>query len=71
MGTSAAPKQEKKDFRESQFQPAKVQEPVPQRPSTPAPSSKLQLAKQLWYKFCVCPGCVFAEKIPSLPQEGQ
>ncbi|KAL2308386.1 hypothetical protein Nmel_001421, partial [Mimus melanotis] len=38
MGTSAAPKQEKKDFRESQFHPTKAQEPVPQRPSTPPPS---------------------------------
>ncbi|NWU70955.1 LOXH1 protein, partial [Pterocles burchelli] len=30
MGTSAAPNQEKKDFRESQFQPAKVPKPVSQ-----------------------------------------
>uniref|UniRef100_A0A8C3TZX6 Oxygen-regulated protein 1 n=1 Tax=Catharus ustulatus TaxID=91951 RepID=A0A8C3TZX6_CATUS len=42
MGTSAAPKQEKKDFGESQFQPAKAQEPVPQRPSTPPPSKEMR-----------------------------
>ncbi|XP_063250128.1 oxygen-regulated protein 1 isoform X2 [Prinia subflava] len=42
MGTSAACKQEKKGFRESQFQPAKAQEPVPQRPSTPPPSKEMR-----------------------------
>ncbi|XP_017686265.1 PREDICTED: lipoxygenase homology domain-containing protein 1 [Lepidothrix coronata] len=39
MGTSAAPNQEKKDFRESQLQPGKAQKLVSQSPSTP-PSSK-------------------------------
>ncbi|KAM6410328.1 oxygen-regulated protein 1 [Pluvialis apricaria] len=34
MGTSAAPNQEKKDFRESQLQPAEVQKPVSQSLST-------------------------------------
>uniref|UniRef100_A0A8U8BB29 Oxygen-regulated protein 1 n=1 Tax=Geospiza parvula TaxID=87175 RepID=A0A8U8BB29_GEOPR len=42
MGTSAAPKQEKKDFRASQIQPAKAQEPAPQRPSTPPPSKEMR-----------------------------
>ncbi|XP_036262721.1 lipoxygenase homology domain-containing protein 1 [Molothrus ater] len=42
MGTSAAPKQEKNDFRASQIQPAKAQEPVPQRPSTPPPSKEMK-----------------------------
>uniref|UniRef100_A0A8C9NG68 Oxygen-regulated protein 1 n=1 Tax=Serinus canaria TaxID=9135 RepID=A0A8C9NG68_SERCA len=42
MGTSAAPEQEKKDFRASQIQPAKAQEPVPQRPSAPPPSKEMR-----------------------------
>lgn len=40
MGTSAAPNQEKKDFRESQLQPAKAQKLVSQSLSTFPPSSK-------------------------------
>ncbi|XP_030300550.1 lipoxygenase homology domain-containing protein 1 [Calypte anna] len=39
MGTSAVPNQEKKEFRESQLQPGKVQKPVTQSLST-FPSSK-------------------------------
>uniref|UniRef100_A0A8C0UZD0 Oxygen-regulated protein 1 n=1 Tax=Cyanistes caeruleus TaxID=156563 RepID=A0A8C0UZD0_CYACU len=42
MGTSAALKQEKKEFRESPFQPGKAQEPEPQRPSTPPPSKEMR-----------------------------
>ncbi|XP_058687118.1 oxygen-regulated protein 1 [Poecile atricapillus] len=42
MGTSAAPKQEKKELRESLFQPEKAQEPVPQRPPTPPPSKEMR-----------------------------
>ncbi|XP_041329697.1 oxygen-regulated protein 1 [Pyrgilauda ruficollis] len=42
MGTSAAPKQERKDFRGFQIQPAKAQEPEPQRPSTPPPSKEMR-----------------------------
>ncbi|XP_068044820.1 oxygen-regulated protein 1 [Anomalospiza imberbis] len=42
MGTSAAPKQEKKDFRGSQIQQAEAQEPVPQRLSTPPPSKEMR-----------------------------
>ncbi|XP_075351577.1 oxygen-regulated protein 1 [Mycteria americana] len=42
MGTSAAPNQEKKDFRESQRQPAKVQKPVSQSLSTFPPSKEMR-----------------------------
>ncbi|OWK63351.1 Oxygen-regulated protein 1 [Lonchura striata] len=42
MGTSAAPKQEKKDFRESQIQSAEAQESVPQRLSTSSPSKEMR-----------------------------
>ncbi|XP_076185068.1 oxygen-regulated protein 1 [Aptenodytes patagonicus] len=42
MGTSAAPNQEKKDFRESQLQPAKAQKPVSQSLSTFPPSKEMR-----------------------------
>uniref|UniRef100_A0A663E232 Oxygen-regulated protein 1 n=1 Tax=Aquila chrysaetos chrysaetos TaxID=223781 RepID=A0A663E232_AQUCH len=42
MGTSAAPNQEKKDFREPQLQPAKAQKPVSQSLSTFPPSKEMR-----------------------------
>ncbi|XP_027494714.1 lipoxygenase homology domain-containing protein 1-like [Corapipo altera] len=42
MGTSAAPNQEKKDFRESRFQPGKAQKLVSQSPSTPPFSKEMR-----------------------------
>ncbi|XP_010005184.1 PREDICTED: lipoxygenase homology domain-containing protein 1-like [Chaetura pelagica] len=42
MGTSAAPNQEKKDFRESQLQPAKAQKPVSENLSTFLPSKEMR-----------------------------
>uniref|UniRef100_A0A8C3KBT5 Oxygen-regulated protein 1 n=1 Tax=Calidris pygmaea TaxID=425635 RepID=A0A8C3KBT5_9CHAR len=42
MGTSAAPNQEKKDFRESQLQPAEAQKPVSQSLSTFPPSKEMR-----------------------------
>ncbi|XP_010127568.1 PREDICTED: oxygen-regulated protein 1-like, partial [Chlamydotis macqueenii] len=42
MGTSAAPSQEKKDFRESQLQPVKAQKPVSQSLSTFPPSKEMR-----------------------------
>ncbi|XP_009330378.1 PREDICTED: oxygen-regulated protein 1 [Pygoscelis adeliae] len=42
MGTSAAPNQEKKDFRESKLQPAKAQKPVSQSLSTFPPSKEMR-----------------------------
>ncbi|XP_074675225.1 oxygen-regulated protein 1 [Strix aluco] len=42
MGTSAALNQEKKDFRESQLQPAKAQKPVSQSHSTLPPSKEMR-----------------------------
>ncbi|KAM9260875.1 oxygen-regulated protein 1 [Cariama cristata] len=42
MGTSAAPDQEKKDFRESQLQPAKAEKPISQSPSTFPPSKEMR-----------------------------
>ncbi|XP_054048264.1 lipoxygenase homology domain-containing protein 1-like [Rissa tridactyla] len=42
MGTSAAASQETKDFRESQLQPAKAQEPVSQSVSTFPPSKEMR-----------------------------
>lgn len=45
MGTSAAPNQEKKDFSESQLEPAKAQKPISQSSVTFPPSSKQQFTK--------------------------
>ncbi|XP_009869535.1 PREDICTED: oxygen-regulated protein 1, partial [Apaloderma vittatum] len=45
MGTSAAPSQEKKDFRESQLQPAKAQKPVSQSFPTLPPSKEMRNAQ--------------------------
>ncbi|XP_052644258.1 oxygen-regulated protein 1 isoform X2 [Harpia harpyja] len=42
VGTSAAPNQEKKDFREPQLQPAKSQKPVSQSLSTFPPSKEMR-----------------------------
>nr|XP_047928401.1 oxygen-regulated protein 1 isoform X1 [Anser cygnoides] len=42
MGTSAAPNQEKKGFRESERQPAKAQKQVSQTPSTFPPSKEMR-----------------------------
>ncbi|KAM9025480.1 oxygen-regulated protein 1 [Ara ararauna] len=42
MGTSAAPNQEKKDFSESQLQPAKAQKPISQSSLTFPPSKEMR-----------------------------
>ncbi|XP_035174463.1 oxygen-regulated protein 1 isoform X2 [Oxyura jamaicensis] len=42
MGTSAAPNQEKKGFRESEHQPAKAQKQISQTPSTFPPSKEMR-----------------------------
>ncbi|KAM6444396.1 oxygen-regulated protein 1 [Rhynochetos jubatus] len=42
MGTSATPNKEKKDFRESQLQPAKAQKPASQNLSTFSPSKEMR-----------------------------